>query len=396
MTIATIPVARRSLFFQGFWQMIRRPGAFLWAYAFNLAIAVVFSLRLHAQAASLLDHSMAAQRLNGAFDLETLASVFARMGRYTPSAGPANFLGLPVWLLVYFLLVPGALFCYRAETPARLGSMLQAGLCFFWRFIRITLLTVLGSALVLGPLLALSNVWSSHVEEQTVGVSSYWHRLPMLILVLLVASALRLYFDLVEVYTVQLDGQYRPSGKPDRRVRRALIPAAKTLGRNWVRALGTFLVLAFFGAGALFLLGRVALHTLAQPRVLPAFLLVQIGLLINLAMRYWQRAAESVLVADNPILWSPVLDPGRSVEPGCMGTVYPQAERPMIPPARLHLHPDPTSEPRYESAYPSTVVAAPAVEPVSDPIPDPEPPVPPVDEPAAEFHLPSLPPRPLE
>jgi hypothetical protein len=141
-------------------------------------------------------------------------------------------------------------------------------------------------------------------------------------MILLVASLLRLYFDLVEAYTVQLDGQYRLSGKPDRRVRRTLIPAAKTLWRNLPRALGSFVLLGLIGVGAVLFTGRIAIHMLAQPRVWPGFLLIQAGLFVSLLTRYWQRGAETQLASDYPLAPGPLLDEGVELQPSCAAYGY--------------------------------------------------------------------------
>ncbi len=276
-----------------------RPAALLWTYALNLGIALLFSMRLHAQMSSVLDHSLGAERLNSAFDLGTLAAVLHRLDYQAPSTGAASYMGLPLYLLCYFVLVPGTLASYRADRALGLSGLAGSGLAYFWRFVRITLLTGLVSALVLGPLLFLNGLWTSHVDDQIVGAANFWDKLPGAILILVLAAALRLYFDLVEVYTVQ-------AGDVDRRVRRALLPALRTLGGNFGRAYGSFVLLALIGLAAVFLTGRVALHTLAQPRVWPMFLLLQLGFFLMLATRFWQRAAETVLAEAHPRLFGEV------------------------------------------------------------------------------------------
>ena len=295
-------MTRRSMLLGGLRLVLARSGAVVWTYIANLGVALLFTLRLHAQLASMLDHSLAAERLNAAFDMGTLASVFFHLGHRVPSQGAAAYGGVPVYFLIYFLLVPGALFAYRTSAPAKLGTMLSVGVSFFWRFVRITLLTLIVSGIVLGPLMALQSAWANHVNEHVVGFSVYWHLLPGWILIVLVASILRLYFDLVEVYTVQLDEHLRPNGKPDRRVRRTLIPAAKALWRNLGRALGTFLLVGALSAIILGATTWIAVHTLAQPRVWPAFLLVQCGMFFSLFARYWQRGAETMLAAEFPLV----------------------------------------------------------------------------------------------
>jgi hypothetical protein len=303
--------------------VLTRPGAVVWTYVANLGIALLFSLRLHTQLAGLLDHSMAAERLNSGFDVGTAAAAFFRLGHGVPAAGATLYAGLPVYFLVYFLVVPGALFSYRVGAPGRLSILLTEGLCFFWRFVRITVLTVVVSGIVLVPLMTFQRKWSDHVDERVVGVASVYQELPGVFLILLVACVLRLYFDLVEVYTVQLDDQYRPNGKPDRRVRKTLIPAAKTLWRNLPRALGSFVLLALLGVAAMLFTGRIAMHTLAQPRVWPGFLLIQAGLFASLLARYWQRGAETIVAEDYPLPAAAALNEDvEELEPSCSSQVY--------------------------------------------------------------------------
>ena len=277
------------------------PGAVIWTYVFSLATALVFSMSLHARLADVLNHSLAAQGLNAAFDLGTVGAVAHKLGYRTPSAGVAGYGGLPIYFLVYFILVPGALFSYRTGAPQKLSILLSSGLAFFWRFVRITLLTVLVSALILGPLLAAQNAWMNHVDEHVVGVSAVYHDLAGWLVIALIAAVLRVYFDLVEVYTVQLDDRFRPNGKPDRRVHKVLIPAAKTLRANFWRMYGVFWYTTLKGLIALAIVGYIAVESLAQPRVWPAFLLLQIGFFLNILTRYWMRAAETVLAAEFPL-----------------------------------------------------------------------------------------------
>jgi hypothetical protein len=293
---------QRSILAGGLRLMLRHPGALAWTFAANLVLALLWAAPFHARLASLLDHSLAAERLNSAFDLGTLAAALTRVGRHTPSAGATVYFGVPVYFLFYFLIVPGTLFTYRADSGGGLAALLSSGISFFWRFVRITIITLLVSGLILGPLFALQAAWTAHVDDHAVGVSAFYAQLAGILIIALVASVLRLYFDLVEVYTVQLDEHLRPSGKPDRRVRKTLLPAAKTLWRNLPRALGSFVLIGTLGAAAALLTGALAVESLAQPRVWPQFLLIQLGLCLNLATRFWQRGAETILTGDNPLL----------------------------------------------------------------------------------------------
>ena len=297
--MTTTTPTRRSILLHGLRLVVTIPGPLLWTYALNLAFALIFSLRLHAQLSSILDHSLAAQRLNAAFDLGTILSVINRITYHAPDTGSSDSAGPILYLIAYFLLVPGTLFCYNANCPSRLSVLVSSGISFFWRFVRITLFTLLISGLILFPLTALANAWSSHVDNTMVGRPAFLATAAGWLVILLVAAVLRLYFDLVEVYTVQLADHYRPNGKPDRRVRRTLLPALRALRHNFVRAYGSFFFLTILGITVFVLTGRIAAHTLAQPRVWPQFLLLQLGLFVMMLTRFWQRGAETVLACEN-------------------------------------------------------------------------------------------------
>ena len=202
---------------QGLYLTLVHPGALLWTYGANLVVALALSWRMHAQLSTLLDHSLEAQKLNAQFDLGAALLAWRATTHGVPSSGASQWLSVPLYFAVYFMLVPGTLFTYRVQAPAQLSILLRTGARMFWRFVRITLLTLLISAVILTPLMLLAGWWSGFVDDRMVG----WEALALehlgWVLVLLVAMLLRLYFDLVQVYTVQLDDHLRTTGYPDRR-----------------------------------------------------------------------------------------------------------------------------------------------------------------------------------
>ena len=294
---------RNNIFLDGLSITLRRFPAFLWAYGFNLSLAFLFSFSLNRQLATLLNHSLAAQRLSNGFDLGVIGETFLHL-----QEGPAENAGtaighesIPLYLLLYFLLVPGTLFCYQTGAPARLSTLLHQGLLYFWRFVRITLLMLVISTLVLVPLFFFQNQWADHIDERLVGRPAFLCILAGYIILFLVASILRFYFDLVEVYTVQLGLNLRPNGQPDRRVRGSFGPAWRILQTHFSQAWPVFLFLTLLGFAAVVLTARSAMHMLAQPRVWPTFLLAQLGLFLMLFTRFWQRGMETSLVLRNPV-----------------------------------------------------------------------------------------------
>jgi len=298
---------RRSILIHGLGIALRRFPAFLWTYLFNLALAFIFSISLKLRLSAILDHSLAAQRLSSGFDLSTMAESLIRLNDAPGGSAGASFgsLSTLLFFVMYFILVPGTLFCYLTHTRTRLGTLLRRGLFHFWRFVRITIIALIVFALILGPLSRLQRNWAAFIDDRIVGRKALVLTLVGVVIVLLVASLLRLYFDLVETYTVQLGTTLLPNGKPDHRIRRTFRPAFHTLRSNFFRAWLTFLLLATLGAAALLFSARTTLHMLAQPRVWPMFLVAQAGLFLMLFTRFWQRGAEVSLVQQNPILLNP-------------------------------------------------------------------------------------------
>ena len=297
---------KRMLLISGLSLTLRNWPAFVWTYVFNLGLALIFVLPLHMQIATITAHSLASQRLTGAFDLSTMGGVLMKLSQGPGPATLSSYFSTPFYLVLYFLIVPGTLFCYQTGTPAKLFTILQSGFVHFWRFVRITLITLVVSAPVLAGLNALQDRWSDHIEQNNVGRPAFLLNLAGLILIALVAAMLRVYFDLVQVYTVQLGLIQFPvdpgkKGRPERQIRRTFKPAWRTFRRNFFRLYLTFVFLTLLGLAAVVVTARTAMHSLAQPRVWPMFLLAQLGLILMPLTRFWQRGAETILVLDNPI-----------------------------------------------------------------------------------------------
>lgn len=324
--------ASRNLLSGGLGITLRAFPAVLWTYLLSLGIALLFSARFFGQWNALLSHSLVSQSLVSSFDFGTVASGFLRLSERVPGGNSPSLGGVLLFGLMYFLLVPGALFCYATAAPARLSTLLSSGVAHFWRFVRITLLTLVAAGLILGALGALNSAIASRIDEHIVGRPAFvLERLGDVIL-FLCASLLRLYFDMVEVYTVQLGLRTLPGGRTDRRVRRALRPAWHALTRHLASNWLTFLLLTALGLAVLALSARYTVVTLAQPRVWPAFLLAQIAILLDLFTRFWQRGAETVYAANHPIALAP-----QSVPP-----VVPMADR-LDPLPTTHVVPPPPS-----------------------------------------------------
>jgi hypothetical protein len=392
----------RNIFFHGLGITLRRLPAFLWTYLFNLGLALAFCLPLYKQLSGLMNHSLASQRLSSGFDLSVVLEAMMRLhsDRGAEISSTTSHGSVIAFLVIYFLLVPGTLFSYITNQPTKLSTLIAQGLLHFWRFVRITLLALLVGIVILGPLAVAERHWSSFVDDRFVGRTSLLLTLAGALLVLLVASLLRLYFDLVEVYTVQLGTHLRISGRPDRRVRRTLRPALRLLRANFVRLWIIFLALAISGAAIVFFTSRIAMHMLARPHAWPMFLVAQIGLMAMLFLRFWQRGVETSLVLQHPVTTS---DDSFPEPQGAYRRVTPiTANVPPPPVAATHdrphhieimSNPDPLIPVYPPPLSQDQPLMARSPAPTPDPIPNPEPPSPSLAEPdPGVFHHDPVPP----
>ncbi len=296
---------QRSILIGGLSLTLRNWPALVWTYVFNLALAWLFTLPLHLQLNALTAHSLASARLTAAFDLGTLGEVIRSLSKGPGPALMSSYFSMPFFLALYFVLVPGTLCCYQTGEPARLFTLMRGGMEYFWRFVRITLVSLVVFAAVLGGLDALQNLWAAHIDDIMVGRKAFLLEETGVVIIGLVAALLRVYFDLVEVYTVSLGQRALPAGAgkkaPERQIRHTFKPAWRTYKCNFFRVYGTFVLLTLVGLAAVVFTARTAMHSLAQPRVWPMFLLAQLGLFLMLLTRFWQRGAETILALDNPI-----------------------------------------------------------------------------------------------
>ena len=365
---------RRNIFLHGLGITLRRLPALLWTYVFNLGLALLFSIPFHSQVATLLNHSLAAQRLSSAFDLGTLGETYATSTK-APPAAPAPSSATPPSRSSSSSTSsssPEPSSVYQTNTPARLGTLLHQGLLHFWRFIRITLLALLVCGLILGPLSHCKAKWADYIDDHIVGRNAFLLTLAGIILHLprrlhpapLLRSRRGLHRPArppPPPHRLRQRTQARPPSPPHPRPCLAN-PPPPTSPALWP----IFLFLTLLGAAAVVLTARIAMHMLAQPRVWPTFLLAQ--------TRSLPHALHPLLAARRRNLPRPP-EPHRRNHPP-----HPSFPSPESSTHSTQLHPS-----RYTPPPP----------PVPEPIPNPEPASPSLDEPdpGVFHHDPTKPPQ---
>ena len=289
-----------NLLVQGFQLALRNWPLVLWAYAVNLVFGLLAGIPFASGMGPYLDHSLAAQRIAGTIDLSYLGELLAHL-RETSFLSTAIDTG--AWLnllqlLVLFVLFAGTTFVYVSAEPPQLSVLLRGGVAYFWRFVRAAILAGCVSVVILGILLSARALLLTRASSVYVDRTMFLYSAISAAVVLLIASLVRLWWDLVEVYIVRnaMDGE--------RSVRHALLPALRLLWKYFFRTVGSFLLSGLLGVAALALCLLLWKQFVPAHQVWLACLLAQLGLFLLLASRFWQRGVEAALVmsADPPIV----------------------------------------------------------------------------------------------
>jgi hypothetical protein len=289
-----------NLLVQGFQLALRNWPFVVWAYAINLGFGLLAAIPFATGLTSYLDHSLAAQRIAGTIDVTYLDELLTHIHR--TSVLP-TVIHLAAWLnllqfLLLFALFAGATFVYVAAEPPQLSVLLRGGVAYFWRFVRAAILAGSIAAVIVGILLVARALLLDRLSAVYVERKMFLYSAITGALVLLVALVARLWWDLVEVYVVRnaMDGE--------RRVRQALLPAFRLLGKYFFRIVGSFFLSGIVGLGALALCLVLWNKFVPAHQVWLACLLAQLGLFLLLASRFWQRGIETALVmfSDPPIV----------------------------------------------------------------------------------------------
>ena len=307
----------RALLLNGGVLLVRHLAAVLWAFCLSLVLTALLSLHQHHQFAAILDHSLAREPLTHGFDLGSAIAVLIHASGDLPVSSLFGLGSVPAFALLYLLLIPGTLACYLTGAPVRLSTLLRDGLLYLWRFVLIAVLALIAFLLILGPLSLVNAGWTRLIDEHIVGRPAFLLELLSVFVLFLVATLIRLFFDLMEVYTVQLGLAVGTSAQSYRGLRPAFLAAWRGLRLHLGRLWGSFLLLALLGAAGYTLLARTALHTLAQPRVWPLLLFSELAILLSMITRFWQRAIEVTFAHDHPVT---------------LLTTVPSAVAPNIPP----------------------------------------------------------------
>ncbi len=254
----------------------------LWFWLLNLTLAEFGTAAFRRSAHAILDHTLLAERLVKGFDLGVFGELLFKpeFGSLNSIAAPALYFGF-LFFLATALFLPGVFTGYASTYRLPREEFFRACGRNLWRLIRIMVIAGLVMGILAGLLFAANDAIVKKADNSTNEKLSFELQMAGLVVIFLIMTTLRLWFDLAEVDTV-LDDQHA--------VRKSIATAFRHTFRSLARLLGSYVVVTILAA--ILLVGGLWMWMKLVPpqSVFGAFVIAQITLLLLLVPRFWQRA----------------------------------------------------------------------------------------------------------
>ena len=298
-----------------------------WFWLLNLTLAEFATAAFRRNAHSILDHTLYAQGLVKGFD----AGVFGEL-LFKPELGSLNAMTFPalyfsfLFFLATALFLPGIFTGYASTYRLPREEFFRACGRNLWRFIRILIVAGIVMGIITGLLFAANGAIGKKADESTNEKLSFELQLIGVVVIFLVMTTLRIWFDLAEVDTVLND---------QRAVRKSIGAAFRHTFRGLVRLLTSYIVVTI--VAAVFLVGGLAIWMkfVAPENIIGAFVIAQITLFLLLIPRFWQRGIAVSYWEQRmlpPIVPMPAIEPSPIVATSApVAPIVDSAPSPIVP-----------------------------------------------------------------
>lgn len=252
-----------------------------WFWLLNLMLAAFGVTAFFNQAGSVLDQSLYAGGLVRGFDIGVFVELLARpeFGPSTASTFPAIFFAC-VFFIFNAMLLAGVFLGYASNYRLPRDEFFRACGRNLWRFIRLLFVAGIVMGIVAGALFAGRAALVKAAGESTNEMLPFEVSMACLLVIFLVMTVLRIWFDLAEADVVLSD---------QNAVRKSIAAGFRHtfrhLGGLLTRYVVTTIVAAIFLAAGIW----VWRYHVAPDRVGRAFLVTQVTLGLLLIPRFWQR-----------------------------------------------------------------------------------------------------------
>ena len=296
----------RGTFFSGAGLVWKWQRLVWWLFFVCLIFGFFSTHEMTERAYSLLNNSVAAQRLVNGFDVSSIITL-QQLPDSPLEIQSHNIVHFSILFVVFMLFATGGILAayVLGEKPTTTAFFEACG-HHFWRFFRLLIYL----AIVLLPiagLAAATNALYTHIEDQSISPYPGDHFVEAAaIVILLLLIIVRVWFDMAQVIAVADD---------EKKMHRALRRAFTLFRRNFFSLLWLYLRVSII-EWLLFALGlHIWMFHLNPQSVVAAFLVSQLMILTWIGTRLWQRASEAIWYRNyqaNQVTapaWSPAPEP---------------------------------------------------------------------------------------
>ena len=276
------------------WSMVGRNKRYIvWFYLLNLTLAEYGSSAFRNQAHVILDHSLQADRLLHGFDIGVFADMLAR-----PEFGPTMASTMPaIYFAVLFfvataLFLPGVLQGYASTYRLPREDFFRACGRNLWRFIRLMIVAGIVMGILAGALFGIRSALLKAAGESTNELLPFYVSMASLLVIFLVMSGIRIWFDLAQTDVVLSD---------QRAVRKSIRAGFRHMRRDLGRLLASYVVTTIVAAIVLVAGLWVWMKFVPPASVVGAFFVSQLTLLLLLIPRFWQRGVAVTYYLQNMV-----------------------------------------------------------------------------------------------
>lgn len=277
-------------FSAGFGLLWRRQGVLWWIFAVNLICGALGTVPGLLRLRHTLGHSLAAQPLTDRFDLGMFAELIrlpdVELMRFTT----ASYLFALVFFVFMLFVTGGVLETYRDDQRLTTGEFFAASGAYFWRFVRLLLLSIVPFVIVSMIYQTLYKTADRVGDRAIADQVGIFLDLGALVVFLLLALFVRLWFDIAQVRAVALN---------ERRMWRSTWRAWRITWGGFARLYGMYLAIALF-AWITFAIGLVIWAHLAATAIGAMFLLFELMMLAQIGSRLWQLASATMWYQQHP------------------------------------------------------------------------------------------------
>ncbi len=264
-----------------------------WFYLLNVALAWFGAGAFNNQVHQILDHSLHADRLVNGFDVGVVYEMLGRpeFGPTLASAAPAMHFAF-FFLLLTALFLPGVLQGYASTYRLPCEDFFRTCGRNLWRFLRLMIVAAVVMAAAAAALIGIRSALLKAAEESTNELLPFYVSMATLLVIFLIMTALRIWFDLAQTDVVLGD---QPA------VGRSIGAGFRHTWRSLGRLLGSYVVSTIVAAIVL-VAGLWAWMKLVPPAsVFGAAVVSQLTLLLLLIPRFWQRGVAVTYYLENMV-----------------------------------------------------------------------------------------------